>query len=257
MIKKLLNQCFTWNKNINIKEYMNISKKLIDVFNEYNIELSDEKSLKIEKFNNLMLEYNQIHNLTTLTSEFDVIYKHYLDSVLIINNIPDNCKIIDLGCGGGFPSIPLKILNESLNFTAVDSVGKKTTFVNNAKNELKLNNFDVINSRIEDLAYKNEFREKYDIVVSRALAPLSTVIEYSAPFLKNGGKIISYKGANYKEEIKNSTNAFQKLNCRLVDTVKFYIKETDTYRYFLIIEKFKDIPKNYPRKQNKPRIQPL
>ena len=161
------------------------------------------------------------------------------------------------GTSGGFPSIPLKIMNESLNFTAVDSVGKKTTFVNNAKNTLNLSNFDVINSRIEDLAYKNEYREQYDIVISRALAPLPTVLEYSAPFLKNGGKIISYKGVNYEEELKLSENALKKLNCRIIDTIKFYIKETDSYRYFLIIEKFDNISKNYPRKQNKPRLQPL
>lgn len=236
---------------------MNISKKLENVLKEYNIQSNSEKLDKLDKFNNLMLEYNKVHNLTSIVDEFNVIYKHYLDSLLIINNIPDNSKIIDLGCGGGFPSIPLKLFNNSLDFTAVDSVGKKTNFVNIAKNELNLDNFNVINSRIEELAYKLDFREQYDIVVSRALASLPTVIEYSAPFLKNGGLIISYKGTNYQEEIDNSSNALTKLNCRIKEIKEFYIKELETYRYFIIIEKFDNISKNYPRKQNKPRLQPL
>lgn len=242
---------------INKKDYMNIKENIKKVFNKYNIEISDEKAENIDKFNNLMLDYNKIHNLTSLTSEFDVIYKHYLDSVLAQNIIPNNSKVIDLGCGGGFPSIPLKIINETLIFTAVDSVGKKTNFVESAKNTLNLDNFNVINSRIEDLAYDNNYREQYDIVVSRALASLQTVIEYSAPFLKNGGKIISYKGSNYEEEIKLSKNALNKLNCKIVEIKEIFIEELETYRYFIVIEKFDTISKTYPRKQNKPRLQPL
>jgi len=236
---------------------MNITNELKKVLNKYNIKSDDKIVENIDNFNNLMLEYNKTHNLTSITEKNEIIYKHYLDSLLGLNLIENNSKVIDLGCGGGFPSIPLKIANNTLNFTAVDSVGKKTKFVEYAKNQLNLDNFNVINSRIEDLAFKSEYREKYDIVVSRAVASLPTIIEYSAPFLKNNGTIICYKGINYLDEIKLSDNALKQLNCKIVDIKEYYIEEINQKRYFIIIKKFETISNQYPRKQNKPRLQPL
>ena len=234
-----------------------MKNKLKNIFNKYNIEINDNQVDKFAIFNDIMLKYNEIHNLTNITQEDDVIYKHYLDSVLPYKILENNCKVIDLGCGGGFPSIPLKIMNENIYLTAVDSVNKKTEFVKMAGNTLNFTHFDVIHTRIEDLAHNLEFREQYDYIISRAVAPLNIILEYSAPFAKNNGYIICYKGSKYQEEINNAENALKLLKCKIEEIKEYYIKEIDAYRYILIIKKLLNISSKYPRKQNKPRIQPL
>jgi len=235
---------------------MNIDK-LKEKINKYNIEYSEENIEKLAKFNDLMLEYNKIHNLTSITEENDVIIKHFIDSLLPYKELEENKKIIDIGCGGGFPSVPLAIINEKLNILAVDSIKKKTDFVLSAKNTLNIANLEVKTTRIEDIAFKTEYRESFDIVISRAVASLNTIIEYSAPLLKKHGKIVAYKGSNYQEELDNAKNALNLLKCRVKTIKEYYIEEIDTYRYIIIVEKFDDINKKYPRKQNKPRLQPL
>ena len=237
---------------------MNFREKLQNVFQNNKIHINEEQQRKFEIYYNNLLETNKIHNLTTITEENDVIIKHFLDSVLPYKEIPNNAKIIDIGSGAGFPSIPLKIMNDSFNITAIDSVGKKVDFIKNQVECLKLqNNFEVIHTRIEDLAHNPIFREQFDIVVSRAVAPLSVIIEYSSAFLKNNGYILSYKGNNFEDEIKASANALKILNCKIEEVFKYYIKEIDTYRYILKIKKFDDISPKYPRGQNKPRLSPL
>lgn len=236
---------------------MLLKEKLIEKLNKYKLSNNDEICDQLIKFNDLMLEYNKIHNITSITNEDDIIIKHFIDSLLPINIFKDNTKIIDLGCGGGFPSIPLKISNKNLHITAVDSVQKKTNFVKIVSNELKFENFNVIHSRIEDLAFNKEYREQFDMVISRALAPMPTIIEYSSPFLKKGGKIISYKGPNYKEEIELSQNALKQLNCTIEEIKEYDLDELKTKRYVIIIKKLDTTPNKYPRKQNKPRLNPL
>ena len=268
---------------------MEIKNKLKDVLNTYQINLNEEQLNKINDFNNYMLNYNNIHNLTSITEENDVIFKHYLDSLLGLhvledlfkkcnyqqlnnknkvissteNNQSDNQKssnsdkIIDIGAGAGFPSIPLCIADSNLNITALDSVNKKTNFINLAKNEHKIDNLSVINGRIEDYAKKTEYREQFDFVISRAVAELPTLIEYSAPMLKNNGKIIAYKGSNYTNELEKAKNAMKLLDCTLEKVYEFKIEEMDTIRYILIINKNSKISTKYPRSQNKPRLQPL
>jgi 16S rRNA (guanine527-N7)-methyltransferase len=239
------------------KVNMDFKKILKTKLNNYNLPNSNEICDNLITFNNLMLDYNKSHNLTSITEENDVIIKHFIDSTLPIDLFPNNSTIIDLGCGGGFPSIPLKIMNKTLNITAVDSVQKKTNFVQLASEALSFDNFNVVHSRIEDLAFKKEYREQYDIVISRALAQLSTVIEYSAPFLKNNGVIISYKGTNYKEELEKSKNALKLLNCKVESIKEYYVSELETTRYIIIIKKLGCTPNKYPRPQNKPRLKPL
>jgi len=279
---------------------MDIRENLIKIANKYNIKLSQEVTEKLNKFNELMIDYNNIHNITAITNENDIIFKHYLDSLLGLeiiekynkllhnkqtstpdNKIKDielknincicNCcnntkyakyleetnKIIDIGAGAGFPSIPLSIANKNLNIWAMDSVNKKTNFINSIKENLSIDNLHVINSRIEDLANSKIFRESFDIVISRAVASLPTLLEYSAPLTRNGGYIITYKGINYKNELNEAKNALKLLNCELIETVEFNIPEIESTRHILVFQKNGDISTKYPRKQNKPRINPL
>ena len=129
---------------------MELKDKLIEKLNKYNINISEDQALNLEKFNNMMIEYNKIHNITRITDVDDVIIKHYLDSILPIKLFNNNTKIIDIGCGGGFPSIPLKIMNNSLDITAIDSVNKKTNFVESVKSILNVCKLSVFHTRIED-----------------------------------------------------------------------------------------------------------
>lgn len=232
--------------------------KINQILNEKYKLIDNEKTAEdMQKFVEMMLEYNKIHNLTSITDIDDVILKHLLDSVLPIKMLENNAKILDIGCGAGFPSVPLAIANRGLNITAIDSVQKKTDFVEMVKNALKLDNLHIFHTRIEDFARMEEHREQYDIVVSRAVAPLNIIVEYSAPMLKNGGYIFAYKGVNFDEEIKVANKAFRLLDCTVEDITGFYIYELDTNRYIIRIKKNSNIISKYPRKNNKPRTNPL
>lgn len=244
---------------------MNFKEKMQKVFENNKILINNEQLEKFELYYNKLIETNKIHNLTAITDEDEVIIKHFLDSVIIIDKLNEEIiannnqlKILDIGCGAGFPSIPLAIMNNNLEFTAIDSVGKKVDFVNNVVDNLNLQNqFIGIHTRIEDLANNPKYRENFDIVISRAVAPLNIILEYSAPFLKNGGFIYSYKGSNYIEELENCNNALKILDCNITDIYEYHIPELDTKRYILKIRKNSQISTKYPRKQNKPRTNPL
>ena len=226
-------------------------------FEEYNIVADKKSGLDMQVFVNSMLKYNETHNLTAITEINDVVYKHILDSVLPYKLFEKGKKILDIGCGAGFPSVPLSIINRELDITAIDSVQKKVEFVRLVKNQLDLDNLQVLHTRIEDFANDDKFREKFDIVVSRAVAPLNIILEYSAPMLKNGGYILAYKGQNYENEIEIAENALKILNCTVKSIEKYHINEIDTDRYVLVIRKNSTISSKYPRKQNKPRLKPL
>ena len=231
------------NKNITENYGFNLNNSQIELFERYYEDL---------------IETNKIHNLTTITEENDVIFKHFLDSILPVKLFKDNLKIIDIGCGAGFPSIPLKIINNTLNITAIDSVNKKIDFVSTEIKKLGISSgFNAIHTRIEDLAKNSAYREQFDYVISRALAKIRTNIEYSAPFLKQNGLIICYKGNNYLEELSESENALKELNCKVIEIKEYYISEIDAKRYIIIIKKIGKTPIKYPRSGNKPRLSPL
>ncbi|MBE5736672.1 MAG: 16S rRNA (guanine(527)-N(7))-methyltransferase RsmG [Clostridiales bacterium] len=225
--------------------------------NDYSLLNSDEDVAKLNCFVEMMLKYNETHNLTSITDEEDVVYKHLLDSVIPKELFNDNAKVLDIGCGAGFPSVPLAIIKPKTNFVALDSVRKKVDFVESVKNELNLDNLTTVHARIEDFARLGAEREQYDIVISRAVAALNIVLEYSAPMLRNGGLIYAYKGIGYEEEIKKAQNALKILDCEVVDVKEYDINEIDTKRYVVVIRKKSKISTKYPRIQNKPRKQPL
>lgn len=231
--------------------------KYINIFKKYNIELSERQYEMFKKYYKMLIDENMKYNLTAITEEDDVWMKHFLDSVLTCSIFENNCSVLDIGGGAGFPSIPLKIVRPDLNITVMDSVKKKTNFMQMVVDELKLEGINIVHSRCEDLANNSSYRQSYDYVIGRAVAPLTTLLEYTIPFAKVKGKLVLYKGDKYIEEIKNSQNTCKLLSCELEKIKDVYIEEYGYKRYFLIYTKKSNTDKKYPRGQNKPRIMPL
>ena len=232
---------------INIKE----------IFSKNKIELTDFQVEQFVKYYNILIEYNNVMNLTAITDFDEVVVKHFLDSVLPYIYIEKEFNVIDIGTGAGFPSIPLKIVRDDLSFTLVDSLNKRINFLNAVIGELNLKNIVAIHSRSEDLAKDAKYREKFDVCVSRAVAKLPTLLELCLPFVKVGGTFIAYKGSNYQEEIDISGNALKLLNSKIENIVNYELPKNYGYRTAIFVKKVKKADKIYPRKNNLPKNKPL
>lgn len=217
-------------------------------------EISNKKE-KFEQYFSNLVEWNNKFNLTAITSHDEVFKKHFLDSILSMDIIPQNASVIDIGAGAGFPSFPLKIVRDDLKITAVDSVNKKVTFLNDLASMLSLQNVTCLHARAEDLAQKVDFREQFDVCVARAVASLNTLCEYCLPFVKVGGMFLAYKSQNIDEELQSSTNALKLLGGKLEKILKFDLNGAE--RDIVVIRKVATTPKKFPRGKNKPRLEPL
>lgn len=224
-----------------------------NLFLEYGIDLDKEQQEKFEKYYELLVFYNKKFNITAITEKEEVIKKHFIDSALG-KELLTKGMLIDVGAGGGFPSIPLKILNDKLNMTLLEATGKKCEFLKTVIKELKLDNIEVINKRAEDLAKDLKYREKFDYCVARAVARLNTLSEYCLPFVKIGGKFISYKG-DCNEELNESQNAINILGGKVKEVKNFLLDGAK--RDIVIIEKIKSTENKYPRGNGKERKNPL
>jgi len=217
---------------------------------KFNVILSAEQLIKFENFANFITEYNKHTNLLS-SNDINLIYeKHFLDCISIFKILDKNksYKILDIGSGGGFPCIPVSIIANNSNITAIDSTNKKVEFLNQASSLLKLNNFNAINERAEKLAYKNDFRESFDIVTARAVGNLAMLSEICLPYLKIGGKFIAYKSLKINEEIENAQKTIDILGGNIVNIFEYEIEIDDNFkRNLLVIEKTQNTPDNYPR----------
>lgn len=221
--------------------------------NGYSAQLYADKFLH---YFNLLTEWNEKFNLTSVTDKEGVQTKHFVDSILG-DGLLKECgakNACDIGCGAGFPSIPLAILNPDIEFTLVDSVNKKITFIEETVKQLELKNVRFIHSRAEDFAIKNY--QSFDCCVARAVAPLCTLAEYALPLVKVGGFLLAYKGINYPEELKASQKILSILNSK-IQQVKDFTLPNGEKRFILAVKKYADSPKKYPRGANKPRLQPI
>lgn len=241
---------------------------IISEFKKAGISVSEMQAKMFYEYYDMLIETNKVMNLTAITEFDDVIFKHFIDSVLINNiesikeeiNSKKNISIIDVGTGAGFPGIPLKILYPDINITLLDSLNKRITFLESVIERLNLKNVKCIHGRAEDFGNDKKYREKYDFCVSRAVANLSTLTEYCIPFVKVKGKFISYKASNVDEEINEAKNAIKLLSANISDVNKMIIKDntgTEYERNFVIIEKVKPLKKQYPRKSGIPSRKPL
>lgn len=229
--------------------------ELKTLLEESKICLSDEQIEQLKKFNSLLMHANEQFNLTRITNEDEVHRKHFLDSLKAIDLIPQNAKVVDIGAGGGFPSLPIKIARPDINLTMIDSVEKKVNFLNMVCEELSLKNAMAIHERIEDFA-QTENRENFDVCVARAVASLPTLLEYALPLIKENGILIAYKGSGVFEEIEQAKNALKVLNASIEKIVEYVIEE-DRKNYLLVVKKKGRTPKQFPRRKNKPRKEPL
>ena len=222
-------------------------------FEKFNIKISDKKIEKFEKYYQLLLEYNQKFNITAITEREEVIVKHFIDSLLNVDNV-DGKTLIDIGSGGGFPAIPIRIFKDDIKLVMVDSTGKKCEFLKVVVDKLELSNVSVICDRAEDLARDEMYREKFDICSARAVARLNTLCEYCMPFVKKGGKFIAYKG-NAEEEIEEAQNAIKILGGKLEKVDNFSL--LDATRQIITVKKVNKTPLLYPRGNGKERKKPL
>lgn len=229
--------------------------KTKDLFKSFNYDLSDNKKLLFNNYCQYLIEKNKEFNLTAITEIDEIWVKHFLDSILPLNEIKDNSKILDVGTGAGFPGVPLKIMNDSLNVTLLDSLNKRINFLNELIEKLGLKNIKTIHSRAED--YVKVSRETFDYVVSRAVAKLPTLLEYCLPYVKVGGYFIAYKSVNTDEEIEISKNALKILGGQIDKEKSRTINLEDNTRTLIFIKKIRNTPIKYPRGQNKPKNTPL
>ena len=226
---------------------------------ELGITLTDKQKQQFDKFYELLVEWNKVMNLTGITEYEEVNEKHFVDSLSIVKaiNIEKVNTVIDIGTGAGFPGIPLKIVFPHLNVVLLDSLNKRINFLNVVIAELGLADIKTIHGRAEDYAKQTEYREKFDLCVSRAVANLSTLSEYCLPYVNIGGMFISYKSGEIDEEMEKSKKAVQILGGNLENTVKFQLPGTEIGRSFVKIKKIKNTAKKYPRKAGLPAKEPI
>ena len=214
--------------------------------------LSEKQLFLFEEYYKLLTFYNEKFNITAITDKKEVYIKHFIDSLLGAGFI--NGDFLDVGSGGGFPAIPLKIFKPELSATLLDATGKKCEFLKEVVKKLKLDNVNVIFGRAEEFAHDNKFREKFDCVTARAVAGLPVLAEYCLPFVKIGGKFVAYKG-DAEQEIKDSENALKILGGKIEKTEKIDLFGNN--RTIIVINKDKATDKLYPRANAKIKKKPL
>lgn len=214
----------------------------------------EENRDKFDRFFSLLTKYNEKFNLTAIKEEKEVFEKHFLDSAAGIFLLPKGAKCIEIGSGGGFPSMVLKLLRDDLTFTLVESVGKKCEFLRVIVDNFSLQGVDILNTRAETLAKEEKHREKYDVAVARAVARMNTLSEYLLPFVKVGGMMVTYKGE--REEIDEAQNAIQTLGGALREVIPYRVEGADNH-CLVVVDKIKRTPPLYPRGNGKERSKPL
>ena len=232
---------------------------LITGCEELGISLDETQRQQFIDFYEYLIEKNKVMNITGITEFQEVLVKHFLDSLSCVKawDIKNAETLIDVGTGAGFPGIPLKIAFPHLQMCLLDSLKKRVGFLEETFVVLKLKDIRAVHGRAEEFAKKKEYREKYDLCVSRAVSNLSTLTEYCLPFVKCGGCFISYKSGKVQEEIEAGKNAVRLLGGEIKDTVFFTLPQSDIERSLILIEKRKPTPGRYPRKAGTPLKEPL
>lgn len=226
---------------------------------ELEISLSEKQIAQFIKYYELLVEWNKVMNLTGITEWEEVVQKHFVDSLSLVyaQDVIDVKKVLDVGTGAGFPGIPLKIAFPHLEIVLLDSLNKRIKFLNEVITSLGLTGIKAFHGRAEEFAKKKEYREKFDLVVSRAVANLSTLSEYCIPFVEIGGSFVSYKSGQVQEELEKADKAIEILGGCLEDVEEFCLPQSEISRSLVVIVKEENTNKKYPRMGGKPAKDPL
>lgn len=243
--------------NVGMKNYDTL--KFRNDLDSFGIKLTESQIENFLIYYEMLLEWNQMMNLTSITEYDDVIKKHFVDSMSLIKayDVTKKAYVLDVGTGAGFPGLVLKIAFPNLEVTLLDSLNKRIQFLDAVINRLGLFGVNTVHGRAEDFAKPGKLREKYDLCVSRAVANLSTLSEYCLPFLKIHGLFISYKSEKVFEEAATAEKAITVLGGKMKEQIEFHLPNSDIYRNLVVIEKIKETPEKYPRKAGLPSKEPL
>jgi len=225
-------------------------------FKDEKINLTEKQEEKFEEFCKILKEYNEKFNLTSITDDEGIYEKHFTDSLKGEEFFPLNAEVIEIGSGGGFPSVPLKIARDDLSFTLLEATEKKCGYLRAVGKELGFENFGVVCGRAEEFGKKVEFREKFDVATARAVARLNVLCEYCLPFVKKSGYFVAYKG-DAEEEIKEAEKAVEILGGKIVEIKDFLLSEKSGRRNVIVIKKERETPAEYPRLNGAIKKKPL
>ncbi|MBU3190058.1 16S rRNA (guanine(527)-N(7))-methyltransferase RsmG [Clostridium bowmanii] len=237
--------------------------KYFDILNQASrnegLEFNEKKYEQFMKYKDLIKEWNEKVNLTAIKEDEEIIKKHFIDSMKVFKfqGLKNAKTVIDIGTGGGFPGIPMKIIKPEINIVLLDSLNKRINFLNEVILNLQLEKIKAIHGRAEDFAQDRQYREKFDVAVSRAVANLTVLSEYCLPYVKVGGYFVAMKGPAVEEEIKASKNAIRMLGGRIEHIEKVQIEDSDLDHNLVIISKISGTHKKYPRKAGMVAKSPL
>ena len=242
-------------------EFLEFKQELIAALERNSVEL-DVTEDRIEKLYNLtkiMLEVNASMNLTAITDEKAIILKHYVDSLTVSRYIPSGAKIIDVGCGAGFPCLPLAIFRPDINITALDSTAKRINYISDTAKKLEINNIYAIAARAEEYGKKDGYRESFDIATARAVAALPVLSELCLPFVKVGGSFVSMKASQGEQEALEAQNSIKICGGKLCLLDKFDLLSDvgSESRVIISISKVSPTPSKYPRHYSQISKKPL
>lgn len=248
-----------------MKRHDYFMEKQLEIFEkdlkQLHLELSKKQILQFISYYELLIDWNSRMNLTAITEFEDVLKKHFIDSLSLISAVSDLAQkqydLIDVGTGAGFPGIPLKIAFPNLKITLLDSLNKRIQFLNEVICKLELQDIEAVHGRAEDFAKPDQFRERYDLCVSRAVANLATLSEYCIPFVKPGGFFISYKSEKVNVELEEAKKAISVLGGSFQKNIEFLLPHSDITRNFIVIQKKNKTPLKYPRKAGLPSKEPI
>ena len=227
---------------------------------ELGLEPSDVQIRQFGLFYEALIEKNKVMNLTAITEPEDVTIKHFLDSLSIVKAVDFSHiqSVLDIGTGAGFPGIPLKIMFPSIRFVLLDSLNKRVKFLNEVIELCRFENISAVHGRAEDLARQKNYRESFDLCVSRAVANLSSLSEYCLPFVKKEGRFVSYKSGNIEGEFREAGTAVRLLGGKMPEEpCTFTLPCSDLTRSMIVIRKVRETPRAYPRKAGVPVKNPL
>lgn len=232
---------------------------LIKGLKEIGIDPSGDAVEKLFKYKDILLEWNERINLTAIVEEKEIYIKHFLDSATCVSTgyLKAGMSAIDVGTGAGFPGIPVKLLMSEIDLTLLDSLNKRISYLKDACSRLDISNVELVHSRAEEAGARALYREKYDIALSRAVAPMNILMEYCLPFVKVNGYFLCQKGPNCEDELKEAQRAIKTLGGEVAEVKSFMLPFSDIKHYIIVVAKKQNIPSKYPRKPGKPASDPI